>query len=358
MYAAILAGGVGTRLWPHSRQTLPKQFADITGSGRTMIQATVDRLDGLVALSDIYVITGRSYREIVRAQLPGIPLENIIVEPSACNTGPAIGLACMHLYQRDPNAIIALLHADHVIQDTEAYRAVLSQAERAAQDDYLTVLGITPVSPHTGYGYIKRTGEPLPASATLPVYAVERFLEKPDRATAKAFLADGSYYWNAGNFISRVDRLLAEFERQLPELYSGLEKIRAAMGSSDAEQTLEAVWASFPSISIDHGVMEHAQRVAVVPLQAGWNDVGSWDALGTVLPADGDGNCLVRGDTIVLDSRGSIVSGGDRLIALIGVEDLVVVDTGDALLVGHKSKMQQVKQVVDTLRNLERSDLL
>jgi mannose-1-phosphate guanylyltransferase len=358
MYVAILAGGVGTRLWPRSRQTLPKQFSDITGSGRTMIQATVDRLEGLAAMSDIYVITGRPYRDVVKAQLPAIPLENIIVEPSARNTGPAIGLACAHLYRRDPNAIIALLHADHVIQDAETYRTVLRQAELAAQGGYLTVLGIMPESPHTGYGYIKRSGDPLSVSATLPVYAVERFLEKPNQATAQQFLADGSYYWNAGNFISRVDRLLGEFERQLPELYAGLEKIGAALGSREAEQVLDEVWETLPTISIDHGIMEHAQCVAVVPLSAGWNDVGSWDALEAVLSVDDNGNCVVRGETILVDSRGSIVSGGDRIIALVGVEDLVVVDTGDALLIGHKSKMQQVKQVVDTLRHQDRSDLL
>lgn len=358
MYIAILAGGVGTRLWPRSREATPKQFSDVTGSGRTMIQATVDRLEGLVPLADIYVITGRRYRELVLAQLPGLPVENVIVEPSGRNTGPAIGLACMHIHRRDPNAIIGLLHADHIIQDAAAYRAVLRQAELAAQGDYLTVLGITPETPHTGYGYIKRTGQPLPSSGALPVYAVERFLEKPDRATAESFLADGSYYWNAGNFISRVDRLLGEFQRQLPELYTGLRQIGAALGSSQAEATLDAVWVTLPNISIDHGVMEHAQRVAVVPLEAGWNDVGSWDALEEVLEVDGDGNCLIAGETLLVESSGLIVSGHNRLIALVGVEDLVVVDSGDALLIGHKRRMQKIKEVVDRLRESQRTDLL
>lgn len=358
MYAAILAGGVGTRLWPRSRQTLPKQFVDITGTGRTMLQATVDRLDGLVAAPDIYVITGRRYRDLVQAQLPEIPAENIIVEPSARNTGPAIGLACTHIYKRDPNAIIALLHADHVIQDQEAYRAALRQAERVAQEGYVTVLGITPVFAHTGYGYIKQTGAPLPFASEPAVYNVERFLEKPNLATAQQFLADGGYYWNAGNFISRVETMLGEFERQLPEIYDALGTIGAALGRDDAEEVLANVWENIPSISIDHGVMEHAQRVAVVPLDAGWNDVGSWDALETVLPVDGNGNCLVQGESILVDSRGSIVSGGERIIVLIGVDDLVVVDSADAVLVGHKSKMQQVKDIVETLQAQERGELL
>lgn len=358
MYVAILAGGVGTRLWPRSREAMPKQFSDITGSGRTMLQTTVDRLNGMVALTDIYVITGRRYRDVVLAQLPGIPHENVITEPSGRNTGPAIGLACMHLHRRDPNGTIALLHADHIIQDPAAYRAVLRQAEKAAQNDYLTVLGITPESPHTGYGYIKRTGDPLPVSSELPVYSVERFLEKPDRATAEQFLADGSYYWNAGNFICRVAKMLAEFERQLPALYAGLEKIGAALGSSQATQVLEEIWDTLPNVSIDHGVMENAQRVAVVPLEAGWSDVGSWDALADILSTDSAGNCIVQGQALLVDSRGVIVSGGERLIALVGVEDLVVVDTGDALLIGHRQRMQKIKEVVERLRAGERSDLL
>jgi len=358
MYIAILAGGVGTRLWPRSRESMPKQFSDVTGSGRTMIQATVDRLDGLVNLADIYVVTGRRYREIVLDQLPGIPPENVVVEPSGRNTGPAIGLACLHIHRRDPNGIIALLHADHIIQDVEAYQSVLRQAEQAAQNDYLTVLGITPESPHTGYGYIKRTGDPLPVSGTLPVYAVQRFLEKPDRATAESFLVDGSYYWNAGNFIARVDRLLGEFARQLPELHAGLSRIGSSLGSDQSDQILNEIWGTLPSISIDHGIMENAQRVAVVPLEAGWNDVGSWDALEDILSVDSEGNCLVQGETLLVDSRGVIVSGGDRLITLVGVEDLVVVDTGDALLIGHKKRMQKIKEVVERLRAKERFDLL
>jgi len=358
VYVAILAGGVGTRLWPRSRQAMPKQFSDVTGSGRTMLQTTVDRLDGLVELSEIYVITGRSYRALVLEQLPGIPPENVIVEPNGRNTAPAIGLACAHLHRRDPDGIIALLHADHIIQDAAAYRAVLRQAELAAQGDYLTVLGITPTSPHTGYGYIKRTGGPLPALGGLPVYAVESFLEKPDRATAEGFLADGSYYWNAGNFICRVDRMLAEFERQLPALHAGLMAIGSSLGTDRADEVLESIWETLPPISIDHGVMEHAQRVAVIPLQAGWNDVGSWDALEEILPVDAEGNCLVQGETLLVDSRGTIVSGGKRLIALVGVEDLVVVDSGDALLIGHKQQIQKIKEVVERLRAEERFDLL
>jgi mannose-1-phosphate guanylyltransferase len=358
MYAAILAGGVGTRLWPRSRQSLPKQFADITGSGRTMIQATVDRIGSLVAPEQTYVITGSRYRDLARQQLNTTPARNILVEPSGRNTAPAIGLACIHLQRQDPEAVVAILSADHVIQDGERYRSVLQQAERAAQAGYLTVLGIEPDSPHTGYGYIKRMGDPLPVGGDLRVYAVERFLEKPNQETAQLFLAEGGYYWNGGTFVSRVDRLLGEMERQMPDLFAGLTRIAEALETEDADAVLEAVWPTLPNTSIDYGVMEHARQVAVVPLDAGWDDVGSWDALETLLPLDDEGNCRVQGDSVFVTSRGNIVSGGDRIIALVGVDDLVVVDTGDALLIGHKGQIQQVKQVVDELRNRNRADLL
>jgi mannose-1-phosphate guanylyltransferase len=358
MYAAILAGGVGTRLWPRSRQSLPKQFADITGSGRTMIQATVDRIGSLVTPEQTYVITGSRYRDLAMQQLSSIPARNILAEPSGRNTAPAIGLACIHLQRQDPEAVVAILSADHVIQDGERYRSVLQQAERAAQAGYLTVLGIEPDSPHTGYGYIKRMGDPLPVAGDLPVYAVERFLEKPNQETAERFLAEGGYYWNGGTFVSRVDRLLGEMERQMPDLFAGLTQIAEALETEEADAVLEAVWPTLPNTSIDYGVMEHARQVAVVPLDAGWDDVGSWDALETLLPLDEEGNCRVQGDSVFVTSRGNIVYGGDRIIALVGVDDLVVVDTGDALLIGHKGQIQQVKQVVDELRNRDRTDLL
>jgi mannose-1-phosphate guanylyltransferase len=358
MYAAILAGGVGTRLWPRSRQSLPKQFADITGSGRTMIQATVARIADLVTPEQTYILTGARYRALAAQQLPALPAANILVEPSGRNTAPAIGLACIHLRKRDPEALIAILHADHVFRDEAHYCTILQQAEVAAQAGYLTILGAEPDSPHTGYGYIKRSHSALAIPGDWPVFRAERFLEKPVLATAQGFLSEGSYYWNVGNFISRVDLLLGEFERQLPDLYAGLLRIEAALNTDQAEQVLQEVWLTLPNISIDHGIMEGTAQVAVVPLDAGWDDVGSWDALETLLPLDEEGNCRVQGDSVFVSSGGNIVYGSDRIIALVGVDDLVVVDTGDALLIGHKGQIQQVKQVVDELRNRNRTDLL
>ncbi|HMN29163.1 MAG TPA: mannose-1-phosphate guanylyltransferase [Caldilineaceae bacterium] len=358
MYAVILAGGGGTRLWPRSRQSQPKQFVDITGTGRTLIQATADRLSGLIDTGSIYVVTGAQFAEMTHTQLPELSDHQILVEPSGRNSAPAIGLACVHLAQRDPQAVAAFLPADHVIPDSTAFTSAVREAARVAQGGYLVTLGVTPTFPHTGYGYIKRQGDALDNSGSLPVYRVERFLEKPNRTTAEYFLNEGGYYWNAGIFICRVDCMLAEIERQLPEVYQRLQQIQVALNTSQAAAVLEQVWATMPNISIDYGVMERAERVAVAPLDAGWNDVGSWDALQAVLAQDMQNNVIVKGETLAIGSEGNIVYSDKYFVALIDVNDLVVVETDNALLIGHKTKMQRVREVVEELRNQGRTDLL
>ncbi|CAN5458455.1 mannose-1-phosphate guanylyltransferase [soil metagenome] len=359
MYAAILAGGSGTRLWPRSRQMQPKQFADITGVGRTMIQATADRLHGLVDDDQLYVVTGANYANLTATQLSKIPAANILAEPCGRNSGPAIGLVCLHLYERDPEAVVAILPADHVIGDVPAFQAALQVAEVAAQQGYLVTLGITPDFPHTGYGYIKCGDQlSLASESTSSIYTVERFLEKPNQATATAFLAEGGYYWNGGIFICRAAQMLAEMERQLPDVYAGLQQIRDSLQTDQAEQTLATIWPQLPNVSIDYGVMEGAARVAMTPLQAGWNDVGSWDALESILSQDDQQNYIAKGDVVAIASHGNIIYSEKRIVALVGAQDLVVVDTGDTLLVGHKSQMQKVKEVVEYLRSQGRIDLL
>lgn len=359
LYAAILAGGVGTRLWPRSRQGHPKQFSDITGSGRTMIQATVDRLCGTVDDDNIYVLTGAEYADLVAEQLPQVGRTNVIAEPSGRNTAPAIGLACVHLLRRDADAVVAFLHADHIMLNEPVFRLALERAATAAEVGHLVTLGVEPTSPHTGYGYIRR-GEILAEGGhdDIPVYAVHGFLEKPDLATAEAFLSAGEYYWNAGIFVCRADQMLAEMERQLPEVYACLREIDVGHGTEAEAETLASVWQRMPNVSIDHGVMEDAQNVAVVPLRAGWKDVGSWDALDGILMPDDHGNLTAKTDVVVVDSFNNIVYCEDKMVAMVGVDDLVVVDTGDALLVGHRNQMQKVKDVVETLRAQNRSNLL
>ncbi len=358
MYAAILAGGSGTRLWPRSRQRQPKQFADITGAGETLIQATANRLAGLVADDQLYVVVGEKFAHLAAEQLPQLSQPQLIIEPSGRNTAPAIGLACLHLQRRDPTAVVAFLPADHVIPDVASFQAALEAAAVAAAQGYLVTLGITPTFPHTGYGYIKR-GRALDGAALAPLalYEVERFLEKPNQPTAEGFLADGGYFWNGGIFISRVDQMLAEMARQLPALYQCLQAIQATLDQADQITAMATAWAQMPNISIDYGIMEGAQRVAVTPLDAGWNDVGSWDALEAVLPGDAQQNVVAQGETLAIDSHGNIVYS-DRLVALIGVDDLAIIDTGDALLIGHKGQMQKVKEIVEQLRGKGRLDLL
>ena len=357
MYAAILAGGVGTRLWPRSRQDRPKQFSDITGDGLTMIQDTARRLEGVVSASRMFVVTGEAYADLAAEQLPQMPRSHILLEPGGRNTAPAIGLACIHLRRLDPKAVMAILPADHVILDAPRFRAALLRAGAAAAEGFLVTLGIEPTFAHTGYGYIKR-GDLLDGPHDLSIYRVERFLEKPKRAIAEGFLSEGGYYWNGGIFVSRVDRMLAEIERQAPEMYARLERIAASLDTAQAYEVLVAEWEQMPGVSIDYAVMEHAERVAVVPMQAGWNDVGSWDALETILEQDEHGNSIAKGEVLLLDSSSNIVYSDKRMVALINVNNLVVVDTGDTLLIGDKNNMQRVKDVVDQLRAQGRTELL
>jgi mannose-1-phosphate guanylyltransferase len=324
-----------------------------------MIQATADRLAGLAEGDQLYVITGQRYAGLTAEQLPQIPADNILVEPSGRNTAPAIGLAAIHLVQRDPDAIMAIFPADHVIAQTDAFQTAVRRGIEAAQNGYLVTLGIEATEPHTGYGYIKRAALLHRADDWQPpIFAVENFLEKPDQGRAEAFLEEGGYYWNGGIFISRADAMLDEIARLMPEMYAALTAIGAGLQSPDHEQVLEREWSQMPSISIDYGIMEGAQRVAVIPLDAGWNDVGSWDALDTLLSADAAGNFIVGNDVVSVASQGNIAYGSGRLIALVGVQDLVIVDTGDALLVGHRDQMQKVKDVVTTLKDHARDDLL
>lgn len=358
MYAVILAGGVGTRLWPRSRQDSPKQFSDITGSGRTMIQATAARLDGLVAPDDTYVVTGRRYAELCAEQLNCIPRANILSEPSGRNTAPAIALACARLKRRDPAEVVAILPADHHIEDGVAFQGALRQAERSARCGYLTVLGIEPSKAHTGYGYIQRAEEPLPLEGELATYPVVQFLEKPDQATAEQFLADGRYFWNGGIFVARVDRLLSEYCERMPNLYADINRMAEAPDTARLDSLLAEIWPTMTDISFDYALMEDAQRVAVVPMQVGWNDLGSWDALEVVAAHDETGNYPVEGDLLPINSTGNIVAVDKQVVALIDVNDLIVIDAGDALLIGRKESIQQVKQVVAKLQSGQRTDLL
>lgn len=348
-YAVIMAGGGGTRLWPLSRQHLPKQSLQLLGE-RTMFQIAVERLAPLFPPERILVVTNAKYAVELGAQCPQLPTDNFVVEPAPRNTAPAIALSALAVRRRDSNGRMACLTADHFIGDEARFRAVLAAAAQAAEQGHLVTLGITPTFPSTGYGYIQR-GQPLGAFAGFEVFRAVRFKEKPQRSTAEAMLADGQHAWNSGMFIWRVDRILEEYARQLPEFYRHL----LAMDADPAQ--LPTLWPQAPNTSIDFGIMESAEDVAVIPAEGlGWSDIGSWESLLDVLPPDADGNVVIGIEHLGVGSRGTLIHGGSsphKLIATIGVENLVIVDTGDALLICPREKSQDVRAIVEALKKRE-----
>ena len=354
-YPLIMAGGTGTRLWPLSRRKYPKQALKLVGE-RTLMQHAVDRLLPQVPAGQIFVITRQEHVQPLSEQVPDLPQDNFIVEPEGRGTAPAIGLAAIHLQQRDPEAVMAVLTADHFISDVPGFRRALAAAEEAARYGYLVTLGIKPTFPSTGYGYVHQ-GQHIKKVDGLDVYLADRFTEKPDAEEAQQLVESGVYSWNSGMFVWRLDRILEEFQRQMPEFYDQLQEVAAAMGQADYAETLSRVWPAVEKETIDYGVMEGADRVAVIPVDMGWHDVGSWASLLEVLPADEEGN-TVTGDHVGIDSRDLLVVGGDRLIATIGVEGLVIVDTEDALLICTKEREQDVKAMVELLEANSRDDLL
>ena len=349
-YALIMAGGGGTRLWPLSRQNRPKQMLALV-EDRTMFQISVERLDPLLPADRIFIITGADQVEALRRSAPQVPAENFIVEPFGRNTGPAVGLGIIHIQQRDPNAIIAVLTADQHIADKAKFRRVLAEAAELASDNRIVTLGITPSFPSTGYGYIKR-GESLSRVGDFQAYNAAGFTEKPDLDTAIDFLSTGLYSWNSGMFIFCVEQLLGEYAHQRPEMFAPLQNIKAAVGSADYEQVLQDAWPQIPRLSIDYAVMEKADRMAVIPVEMGWSDIGSWKTLLDVLEGDGNGN-VTRGhrrDHIQIDTTRTLIVS-DRRVVTIGLDDIVIVDTDDILLVCHRDRSEDVRQVVDQLKD-------
>lgn len=359
-HAVIPAGGSGTRLWPLSRAANPKFLHQLTGTDRSLLQATVDRLTTLTPPERIHVVTGGMHAAAVARQLPQLPEQNIVVEPGPRDSAPAIGLAAALIARSDPDAVMGSFAADHLVAAPAVFADVIRIAIDAATDGYLVTVGITPTEPATGYGYI-RHGAPLRASGAL---VVEEFKEKPTAEVARAYLDSGRYVWNAGMFVWQVSRLLDELAEQLPDLHRGLIRIADAWDGPSRAEVLAEVWPTLPKISIDHGVMEGAAargRVATVPGSFGWNDIGDWDTLGDILPADPDGNVLIGAGPdalLALDTKGAVVvAGSERRVAVLGLRDVVVVDTPDAVLVCPRERAQQVKAIVDELKSRGADDL-
>jgi len=347
-YTVIMAGGVGTRLWPLSRRATPKQALQLIGD-RTMFQHAIERLHPLFPAERIFVVTGKTYAELLGAQTPQLPQENFILEPMGRDSGPAVGLAAIHLQKRDPDAVMAVLTADHYIANQERFRAVLSAAAQVAQTGKIVTLGIKPEFASTGYGYI-RQGDSLGEFDGFEAFRAEQFTEKPNAATANAFFESGRYSWNSGMFIWRVDQLLAEFERQRPLTYRQLMSIADALGTPNEKRAMDQVWPQIEKISIDYAIMEGARDVVVIPVDIGWKDIGSWAALFDIIPGDEHDNVIV-GDHLGIDTTRTLVRSQDRLVVTVGLEDIIIVDTDDALLVCRKDRAQDVKAVVQQLRD-------
>jgi mannose-1-phosphate guanylyltransferase len=359
LYSTILAGGSGTRLWPLSRAGEPKFLHALTGSDRSLLQATVDRLAPLSGAAQIYVVTGRAHAAAIADQLSQVPRANILVEPSPKDSCAAVSLASAVLARRDPDAIMAAFSADHLIGDQPRFIEAIRAAATAARDGYLTTIGIRPTHAEVRFGYLK-LGEALSGGARI----VSEFKEKPSKEIATGYLESGQYLWNAGIFVFAVRSFLDELARHRPELSAGIGRIADAWDTPTRDKVMAEIWPGLEKISVDYGVFEAAAaggRVATVPADVAWSDVGDFDSLAESLPTDESGNLMITGGSCVVarDVKDSvIVSTTDKVIAIIGLDNVVVADTGDALLVCPRSRAQEVKQVVDELRSTGNDDCL
>ena len=352
-YGVIMAGGAGTRLWPMSREARPKQLLEVVG-GRSLLQLAFDRLHAVLPGGSIFVCTAEAHRDAVLANLPELPPDNLIGEPCGRDTANAVGLPAAVLHERDPEAVLAVLSADQVIEPVEVFADRLATAFGLAEEHKasLVTLGIVPTAPHTGYGYIER-GEELGDGA----YRVSAFREKPDAATAQSYLDSGRYYWNSGMFVWRADTVLGELATYLPESHAGLTRIAAEWSGPRRAAVLAETYPTLPRISIDYAVMEPAAQghgaaeVLVVELDVDWLDIGSWPALASTIPADADGNVL-QAATALVDSAGNIVVSDDpeHLVAAVGLRDMIVVHTADATMICPKRDAERVKQLVAAAR--------
>jgi mannose-1-phosphate guanylyltransferase len=350
-----MAGGGGTRLWPVSRKTQPKQSLKLVGE-RTMFEHAVDRIAPLFQPENILIVTGKDQVASLRRQAPELTDESFVLEPMGRGTAPAIGLGAIRL-QDELESVMVVLTADHFIQDVETFRRALQAARTAAEEGHIVTLGIRPSFPSTGYGYIKQ-GEQLTTIDGFPVFRAERFTEKPGLETAYRMVESGLYSWNSGMFVWSIDRILAEFARQMPDFYDQLAQIGAVAGTPAYDATLSRIWPEVTPQTIDYGVMEGAEDVVVIPVDIGWSDVGNWSSMRDVLPADGENNVVV-GDHLGIDTKNSLIfNHGGCLVATIGLDDVIVVNTESAVLVCPREREQDVREMVRLLREMDRKDVL
>lgn len=352
--ALIMAGGRGERFWPKSRKNMPKQFLSLTDDGKTMIQLTVERISSVVDMEDIYIATNKDYKELVRSQLPGIPEENILCEPVGRNTAPCIGLGAVHMAKKYDDAIMLVLPSDHLIKFNKMFLSVLKDScDIAEKDRNLVTIGITPAYAETGYGYIKFDSHVMEGRA----YKVDRFVEKPSLEVAKEYLETEEYLWNSGMFVWKLSSILYNLERFMPETFAGLRRIQASIGTPEEEEVLHKEFAQFQSQSIDYGIMEKAENIYTVPGTFGWDDVGSWLAVERIRKSNEMGN-VVSGNIITVGTHNCIIQGEKKLIAAVGLEDLIIVDTEDATLICAKDSTADIKKVLENLKICNRDEYI
>jgi mannose-1-phosphate guanylyltransferase len=354
-YALIMAGGAGTRLWPFSREKRPKQALKLVEE-RTLFQHAVERITPSFPAEHILVVTRKEHAPMLMEQAPSLPGENFIIEPEGRGTAPAIGLGALHVAQRDPQAVMAVLTADHFIAKPDIFRQALAAAVEAAQAGHLVTMGIQPTYPATGYGYIKRM-DFMKQYGSFTAFHMERFVEKPDLSTAIEMLASGEYSWNSGMFIWQVERIFEEFKRQMPAFYDQMQQIKFLLDTPAYADAVQEIWPKVQKQTIDYGIMEGAQQRIVFPVDIGWADVGSWKSLIDLLPADEDGN-IFSSHNIAIDTHNTFSFGEKRLIATIGIHDLIIVDTEDALLICDRDREQEVREIVRILSEQGKNEYL
>lgn len=345
VYAVIMAGGVGSRFWPRSKEKTPKQLLKIFGNN-TMIQDTVNRLYGIVEKENIYVITNKIQKTEIAAQLPQIPSENIIEEPFGRNTAACIGLAATIIGSKTKDGVTIILPADHIIKDIESFHETINKAVKFAYNsEGLVTIGIKPTRPETGYGYIQIDEKPIEDE----IHKVYTFAEKPNYATAVRFMESGDFFWNSGMFIWRVDVIIDEIQKLMPDLFEGLKSIKADIGTVKYENTLTTVYGLLRNISIDYGIMEKSQKVYLTKGEFAWSDVGSWEEVYQLSEKNAEGNTTV-GNVYTEMTVDSYIYSPEKFTAVIGAENLIIINTKDALLICRRDKTQEVKKVVDHLK--------
>lgn len=354
MYAAIIAGGSGTRLWPSSRKRMPKQFHCLYGEN-TLLQETVRRLEPITPRENYYVIANKSHESLSREQLPWLGEDNYIGEPFGKNTAPAVGMIATIINRIDPDGVILITPADHIIQKEEQFLKLLQAAEQmASEGPNVVTIGIRPTYPATGYGYIQMDDEKREIDG-VEIHKALDFREKPDRDTAEEYVASWQYVWNSGMFIWSAKTILDLFRRHAPEIYELLMRYDAAIGTPDEDKVFDEVYNAFPSISVDYAIMEHAENIYVIPGAIGWSDLGSWASLYEIMDQDEHGNAVV-GHHVGLDTYNCLIHSRERLVATVGLDNLVVVDTGDVVVILPRGRSEEVKELLDEVKKRDLGD--